>query len=66
MDGSIAILPADCITVTGMLADALPERAVTVALPLATADTMPWAFTVATDASLLDQTTVAPLMTALF
>ena len=24
-DGSIAILPADCITVTGTLADALPE-----------------------------------------
>ena len=65
-DGSITILPADCITDTGMLADALPERAVTVTLPLVTAVTRPCGVTVATDTLLLDHSTVAPLMTALF
>ena len=34
-------LPADCMTVTGMLADALPERAVIVTLPFETAVTRP-------------------------
>ena len=59
-DGSITMLPADCITVTGMLADALPERAVTVALPLPSAVTRPWPFTEATCGSLLDHATTAP------
>ena len=66
VDGSITTLPADCVTVTGMLADTLPERAVTVALPLPTAVTRPCPLTVATDASLIDQTTATPLMTAFF
>ena len=65
-DGSITILPADCITVTGTLVDALPERAVIVALPLATAVTNPCPLTVATASLLLDHSMVAPLMTALF
>ena len=66
MAGSIAMLPADCITVTGTLADTVPECAVIVALPLLTAVTRPCPLTVATEASLLDQTTDAPFMTALF
>ena len=55
----MAMLPTDCITVTGILADALPDRAVMVAAPFCTAVTRPCVLTVATVSSLLDQVTTA-------
>ena len=51
--------PLLSITVTVTVADALPERAVIVAVPFEAAKTSPWLLTVATFSSLLDQLTTA-------
>lgn len=58
-DGSVTTLPADRITVTAMFADAQPERAVNCALPLLTAVTRLWFFTVAVHIEPLIQVTTA-------
>ena len=62
--GSMAMLPAVCITVTVMLAEALPDRAVMVAVPFITAVISPVALTVATALLLVDHDRGAPEITA--
>ena len=57
--GAISTTAAVCETVIEALSDTSPARAVTVALPLATAVTRPLVSTVATLVSPLDQTTAA-------
>ena len=54
------MLPTDCMTVTLLVADALPDRAVMVAVPFFTAVTRPCVLTVATPAALLVQVTTGP------